>query len=673
MPVPLRLLILEDRSADAELMLYELRRAGLACDARRVDTEADYATALDPVLDLILADYTLPQFSALRALQLLQERALDIPFIIVTGSISEEIAVECMKQGAADYLLKDRLTRLGQAVTRALDQNRLRREKRQAEQALADNEKLFRALVENSSDVINLISANRTILYTSPAISHVLGYAIEEYVSHNTFEFLHPAEQRDIFSETALHAETPGQIATFTCRLRHKDGSWRWVEGVSQNLLHEPSVQAIVVNFRDVTERQQRERELEAIAVISEALRVADTRDDMLPIVVAQTLDILQVDGIALTMIDPATQETVISLAYGAWMDKTGVRLPAGAGISGQVIATGRLYVNNAAQSDFLWRDARSDFQAVACTPLTEQQHTIGALLIGRRTAGAAFTDHEVRLLGSIGEIAANALYRAEVLETLEKRIAERTQELIDANERLRELDRLKSKFVSDVSHELRTPVANLRLYIGLLEQGKPDKVAAYVATLRQQAKRLSTLVETILDLSRLERRKDPFTYEALHLNPIVEQVVIAHLPRVAATQVELAFRPGLDLPPVWGDANQLVQVMTNLVANALNYTPAGRIQITTYQTASRVCLEISDTGLGIQPDDLPHLFERFYRGQNVSRAGIAGTGLGLAIVKEIVDLHQGDIEVESEEGAGTTFRVCLPMAEPDRPPLSGE
>ena len=518
MPSPLRVLILEDRPADAELMLYELRRAGLSADAQRVETEADYAAALDPALDLILADYTLPQFNALRALQQLQQRGLDIPFIIVTGSVSEETAVECLQLGAADYLLKDRLARLGQAVTRALDQKRLRGEKQQAERALVDNEKLFRALIEHSSDVVNLIGADRTILYSSPAITPVLGYTIEEYVSHNAFEFVHPDEQRDILPETALHAKTPGQIATFTYRLRHKDGSWRWVEGVSQNMLHEPSVRAVVVNFRDITERKQAEADLQ--------------------------------------------------------------------------------------------------------------------------------------------------LLNAE----LEQRVIRRTAQLAAASARLTELDRLKSKFVSDVSHELRTPVANLRLYIDLLEQGKPEKVAAYVATLKQQAKRLSTLVEAILDLSRLEQRKDPVTYQALALNPIVEQVVMAHLPRVAASPVQLTFEPGVNLPLVRGDANQLAQVMTNLVANALNYTLAGRIQITTYQIDQRVYVQVSDTGLGIQPDDLPHIFERFYRGQNVSHTGISGTGLGLAIVKEIIDLHQGDIEVESQDGAGATFRVWLPVAASDRP-----
>ena len=109
MSIPLRVLILEDRPADAELMLHELRRAGFDPVWERVDTEADYLSRLDPALDLILADYSLPQFDALRALHLLQERGLDIPFVIVSGAIGEHIAVAAIREGAADYLLKDRL------------------------------------------------------------------------------------------------------------------------------------------------------------------------------------------------------------------------------------------------------------------------------------------------------------------------------------------------------------------------------------------------------------------------------------------------------------------------------------------------------------------------------------------------------------------------------------
>jgi DNA-binding NtrC family response regulator len=122
MTVPLRALILKDHEADAELLLYELRRVGYEFDWHRVDNESDYLEYLSPELDVILADYTMPQFDAMRTLNLLKSRGMEIPFIIVTGTIGEEVAVDCMRQGVTDYLLKDRLGRLSSAVERALQE-----------------------------------------------------------------------------------------------------------------------------------------------------------------------------------------------------------------------------------------------------------------------------------------------------------------------------------------------------------------------------------------------------------------------------------------------------------------------------------------------------------------------------------------------------------------------
>jgi len=139
MTTPLHLLILEDRTEDAELMLHELRLAGFDPQWQRVDTEADFLAHLNQELDVVLADYSLPQFDAQRALEHLNQRGLDVPFIIVSGCIGEERAVECMKSGATDYLLKDRLTRLGQAVRKAVDEKCLRDDRQRAEAQLAHN------------------------------------------------------------------------------------------------------------------------------------------------------------------------------------------------------------------------------------------------------------------------------------------------------------------------------------------------------------------------------------------------------------------------------------------------------------------------------------------------------------------------------------------------------
>jgi signal transduction histidine kinase/response regulator RpfG family c-di-GMP phosphodiesterase len=163
MPKPIRVLLLEDRPADAALIIHELRRAGFEPLAQRVETEAEYLACLDPTLDLILADFALPQFDALHALSLLQKYGMDIPFIVITGSL-EEAALECMRQGATDYLLKDRLARLGPAVTCALHQNALRIEKQQTDIALRESEALNRAVLSSLASHIAVLDQNGVIV-----------------------------------------------------------------------------------------------------------------------------------------------------------------------------------------------------------------------------------------------------------------------------------------------------------------------------------------------------------------------------------------------------------------------------------------------------------------------------------------------------------------------------
>lgn len=228
---------------------------------------------------------------------------------------------------------------------------------------------------------------------------------------------------------------------------------------------------------------------------------------------------------------------------------------------------------------------------------------------------------------------------------------------------RQKELDRLKDLFVSDVSHELRTPTTNISLYLELLESTSPHKRYEYIQVLREQTQLLMKLVEDILDLSRItigKARKIEFT--DVDLNLLTQQVITAHRPLAEASGLELSFSPTMDLPTVWGEHNQLARVINNLVANAIHYTTKGGVYVRTYHEDENICLEVKDTGMGIDPEDKNHIFERFYRGQRVRQTKVHGTGLGLAIVKEIVDLHESKIEVQSEVGNGSTFIVQFPL-----------
>lgn len=231
-----------------------------------------------------------------------------------------------------------------------------------------------------------------------------------------------------------------------------------------------------------------------------------------------------------------------------------------------------------------------------------------------------------------------------------------------------KELDQMKDHFVADVSHELRTPTSNIHLYIELLEDAPPEKHVEYLRVLKQQSLLLRRLVEEILDLSRLTMGKaKSIEFQPVDLNFLTEQVLTAHRPVAEASGLALAFEPGVDLPVVRGEPNQLARVITNLVSNAVRYTRSGRVSVRTYHSDGQFCLEVQDTGIGIDPEDLPHLFERFYRGRQVRQSKIPGTGLGLAIIKEIVDLHEGCVTVQSSLGKGSTFRIWLPL---DRKPV---
>jgi len=226
-----------------------------------------------------------------------------------------------------------------------------------------------------------------------------------------------------------------------------------------------------------------------------------------------------------------------------------------------------------------------------------------------------------------------------------------------------KELDRMKDIFVSDVSHELRTPTTNISLYLELMDYAPAAKQTEYLGVLKEQAHQLRKLVEDILDLSRLTMGKyKKIEFSAIDLNIVAEQVIAAHLPLAEASGLSLKFAPCDAMPPVRGEENQLARLITNLVSNALRYTMEGGVEVRTSVLDHQACLWVQDTGMGIDPEDIPHLFERFYRGRRVRQSRIHGTGLGLAIVKEIVDLHEGSIDIKSIVNSGSTICVRIPL-----------
>jgi signal transduction histidine kinase len=248
--------------------------------------------------------------------------------------------------------------------------------------------------------------------------------------------------------------------------------------------------------------------------------------------------------------------------------------------------------------------------------------------------------------------------------KNLEERVAERTAELQTANERLTRSERLRSKFIADASHSLRTPISSINLQLELLAQAPDGRHQKYVNGLRERILHLNALVDDVLDLAELEAFEFDRDLYPVNLAEVVEKVIHVHRVMAEDAGIALNFSASDDLPPVRGDGVQLTQAISNLLSNAIKYTPAGKVDVRVNYDAAQgtICLQVQDTGLGIDPADLPHLFRRFYRGRSVRSSAIPGTGLGLGIVQEVIDACGGQVGVQSVPGEGSTFTVWLPV-----------
>jgi PAS domain S-box-containing protein len=232
----------------------------------------------------------------------------------------------------------------------------------------------------------------------------------------------------------------------------------------------------------------------------------------------------------------------------------------------------------------------------------------------------------------------------------------------------LKALDRMKSRFVSNVSHELRTPIATIKLFAHLMRK-QPERWREYLEPLAQEADHQADLVEDILEISRVDAGRLEVKPERTDLNELAEAVVANYQTSAQKEGLTLTHRsaePGL-ISAV--DMNRMMQVLDNLINNAIRYTPAGgTVTVSTERTEARgrdwAIITVTDTGMGIPQSELPHVFDRFFRGERPQMMQISGTGLGLAIVKEIVELHGGRVTVESEVDGGSTFTIWLPLAE---------
>jgi two-component system phosphate regulon sensor histidine kinase PhoR len=226
----------------------------------------------------------------------------------------------------------------------------------------------------------------------------------------------------------------------------------------------------------------------------------------------------------------------------------------------------------------------------------------------------------------------------------------------------IREVERFKARFVADALHDLATPITALSTRLYLMKRA-PEHMADHLRALENQVAHLRNLLADLRTLSQVDRREVHLELQLLSINEIVIRVYDTYLPVAVSRAQSLTLTTDSAMPPVFIDSRQMERVLVNLVSNAVNYTPEGKtIAIATSVEAECIAFAVVDEGIGISAEDLPRVFERFYRSEQARKVENSGTGLGLAIVKEIVELHGGSVTVSSVVDQGSAFTVRLPL-----------
>jgi two-component system, OmpR family, phosphate regulon sensor histidine kinase PhoR len=228
----------------------------------------------------------------------------------------------------------------------------------------------------------------------------------------------------------------------------------------------------------------------------------------------------------------------------------------------------------------------------------------------------------------------------------------------------LRNLQTIRREFVGNVSHELRTPLAGIKAIVETLQDGAindKDIALDFLGKVNDEVDSLTQMVNELIELSRIETGKVKLNLQPLDLNSLISEAAARITPQAERKQISIITELKDDLPKTQAESERIQEVLSNILHNAIKFTPAGgEIRVKTFSSSNSVTVEIKDTGIGISADDLPHIFERFFKADK-SRSN-PGSGLGLAIARHIIKAHGGDIWVKSQEGKGSTFGFSLPL-----------
>lgn len=617
----LHVLIIEDSEIDSRLIERVIRKAGYDVFAKRVDTASDLQNALDNwTWDVVISDYSMPSFSGSAALAIVKASGHDLPFIMVSGVMGEDTAVAAMRDGAHDYMMKDNLNRLVPAIERELREALDRQARRDAEEQVRI---LSRALSQSAS-LVMIVNLKGSIIFVNQAFTQITGYSSEDAVGRSWLilnsQTMFSDQITPLESTMLAQEEWRGEL-----QIEKKSGESFWVLlSLSPVREDDGNVNQYLFVAEDITKRKQLEAEIQ---------RYNDQLEQM---VEERT-----------TQLQQAKEETEVIL--NTTSDAIALTLP-----SGDIQKTNRAFRElfgdsvNQAIEQLLWVLAdESSLESVAKTFLS-----------------VMYGDESQRIEASIETNNTKVIDADMMFSPVSQSNTERSGLVLSLRDisHLKEFERFKTQFIANATHDLANPLATMKIRLHILQKS-PERLNEHVGHLERQIERLEYLISELRTLSELDRGKATLQLEEFDVNQLVTEIVEAQQPIAEEKQQQLTLDIDNNLPLILADRYKIDRVIINLIANAINYTPiGGQVTIQTITTQKYVTLSVKDTGIGIAEEDLPHVFERFYRTTRAQQTDSQGTGLGLAIAKEIIELHSGTIQVTSQVNSGTNFITELPI-----------
>jgi PAS domain S-box-containing protein len=560
--------------------------------------------------------------------------------------------------------------------------------RQQTEQALRQSEEKYRGLFENASIGIFHSLPEGRFLRVNPRLAEMLGYASPQELVSTITDI-----RTQIYIDSNKHAslltlsrQRPGWVYAEN-RYRRKDGSVLIGRLAVRQVLQPDGALAYLEGFvEDISERQRladaehEQRTLaEALWDTAKALTSTLNLDEVFDRVLLNVGRVIPHHTAIIMLLDEERRTAAVARYFGYMPvdyeeHRYSLRLElAQTRNLRTLVETGQpLVIADVQQYEGWITFAGGEWiRSYAGVPICIQGEVIGFLNLYSATPGF-YSASEAGRLQAFADQAALALQNAQLharlqryADELEQRVVERARELILANERLKELDRLKDEFTARLGHELLTPLANIKIYLELLETGKPEKRAVYLQTIKRETDRLLVLIEDLLRIRQLSAEGFEPEIAPGNITQLIRERLVSWVEQAALRGLEFHTQLASDLPPMLIDHDYTAQVIGHVVNNAINYTPAGSIMLSTAARSDEagrwVTISVTDTGPGIQPDELPHIFERFFRGHAAANYKTPGIGVGLSLSREIMSRLNGRLTVETEDGVGSTFTIWLP------------